>query len=334
MANPFDEYGNDTTQGETSSLHEPSSGNPFDAGSSTNHQNGKSSNPFNEDQSGGNPFNEGVYSGTDKQKQKLIPTGCRVSSSAAPRQMSAPKRKSLLSSGLGPIDVTVLKEGEKTLILMGFSVKDAQEVFLAQGGSLGDSLRVLSIRTSAANDSSCLWAPPFQLKLSGFEVNSKSGQKPFTEFNISGGERWPSVRCRQIFSFCFTIAHTSNIYIFQFYFCMLAVMPRGSNSAYNIKKRYSQFCDLNASLQADIAALVPKDSGLHFAFVDSRYQLRRPSDEARKEMLFGWLIGIVYDSKLMVNAVIFKKITEFFCYFERVNTDDIIRGVSVPTLFR
>jgi hypothetical protein len=36
----------------------------------------------------------------------------------------------------------------------------------------------------------------------------------------------------------------------------------------------------------------------------------------------------------MLNNSIFKKVTEFFEYFEHIVEDDIIRGVSVPTLFR
>ena len=111
-----------------------------------------------------------------------------------------------------------------------------------------------------------------------------------------------------------------------------AVMPRGSSLTYVIRKRYSQFCELNTALQADITPLAPK--GLQFAFVDSRYQMRRPTDEARREMLYAWIVGIVYEPKFMLNNSIFKKVTEFFEYFEHIVEDDIIRGVSVPTLFR
>ena len=80
--------------------------------------------------------------------------------------------------------MTNLKEGEKKLILMGFSVKDTQSTFRAECGSLVGSLRSLSAATNGKV--SKMWAPPFQVKLNGFEINSTSGQKAFTQFNVSG----------------------------------------------------------------------------------------------------------------------------------------------------
>lgn len=109
-------------------------------------------------------------------------------------------------------------------------------------------------------------------------------------------------------------------------------MPRGSNSTYVIKKRYSQFCELSGSLQKDLATLAP--TGLQFAFVDSRYQMFKPDSESRREMLNAWLIGIVYDAKFMLTSSIFNKLTVFLNYFENIIADDVIRGVSVPNLFR
>ena len=108
-------------------------------------------------------------------------------------------------------------------------------------------------------------------------------------------------------------------------------MPRGSNSSYVVKKRYSQFCELSTSLLKDLELLTP--AGLRFAFVDSRYQMFKPDSEVRREMLNAWLIGIIYDSKYMLTSVIFYKIAGFFDYFDNIIADDIIRGVSVPSLF-
>jgi hypothetical protein len=60
----------------------------------------------------------------------------------------------------------------------------------------------------------------------------------------------------------------------------------------------------------------------------------KPNAEVRREMLNAWLIGIVYDSNFMLTSSIFYKLTDFFDYFDNIIKDDIVRGVSVPTLFR
>ncbi len=109
-------------------------------------------------------------------------------------------------------------------------------------------------------------------------------------------------------------------------------MPRGSNNSYLIKKRYSQFYDLHQSLKRDLKAVAPQ--GLQYDFIDTRFKAFKPSDESRKDMLNSWLMGILLESKFMLNASIFDKMTDFFNYFDNVNTNEVIRGVSLPTVFR
>ena len=111
-----------------------------------------------------------------------------------------------------------------------------------------------------------------------------------------------------------------------------SVMPRGSDHSYIVKKRYSQFFELNSSIAKSIDALAP--DGLQFPFVDSRYKVFKPSDEERREMINAWLIEILYDSKFMLDSTIFHKFSEFINFFDNIVVDDIIRRVSVPTLFR
>jgi hypothetical protein len=212
-----------------------------------------------------------------------------------PAALPSTKRKSSLLSGQGPIDVSILKEDEKKMILMGVSVQAAQNS-LQNTTSLNNAIDSLkAMANSMHGKKTNVWAPPFQLRITDSEVNSTSGKKPFTEYSV-------------------------------------LVMPRGSNSTFVVKKRYSHFCELNNSLQKDLAALTP--TGLQFAFVDSRYQMFKPNAEVRREMLNAWLIGIVYDSNFMLTSSIFYKLTDFFDYFDNIIKDDIVRGVSVPTLFR
>jgi hypothetical protein len=109
-----------------------------------------------------------------------------------PAALPSTKRKSSLLSGQGPIDVSILKEDEKKMILMGVSVQAAQNS-LQNTTSLNNAIDSLkAMANSMHGKKTNVWAPPFQLRITDSEVNSTSGKKPFTEYSVLG-MRLPSV---------------------------------------------------------------------------------------------------------------------------------------------
>lgn len=251
----------------------------------------RSSNPFDENPAPKSSSNNKMINPFKVKREDAVQTTAKTPSPMAPAP--SVRRKSGLLSGKDPIDVSTLNEVEKDLIIMGISIKAAQET--KQEDDLDSRLRIL-FRTAVSNENKRLnvWGSPFQVRITGYAVND-TGSKPFTEFTVS-------------------------------------VMPRGSNTDFIVKRRYSQFCSLHDSLKKEFQTIAP--NGLQFAFVDSRYQMFRPTDESRKEMLNAWLLGIALDPNLILNRTVFEKVTNFLDYFIHVDKNEIIRGISVPTLFR
>jgi len=145
-------------------------------------------NPFDDESDGSDEKSGGQFS---IQKSKTGSTN----TSPGIRPMSSARRKSSLLSGQEPIDVSTLKGDEKKLILMGVSIQAAQDA-LNEADGLRDSLKALVAATSTlSGKQGKLWAPPFQLRVTGSEVNSTSGKKPFTEYTVSGKPHTHSLQC-------------------------------------------------------------------------------------------------------------------------------------------
>ena len=94
-------------------------------------------------------------------------------------------RKSSLLSGQDPVDVSTLSEEEKKVIMMGVSVEAAREASQKESGDNVLKSLVASAK-SVGGKRSGVWSPAFTLKVTGHEVNTSTGKKPFTEYIISG----------------------------------------------------------------------------------------------------------------------------------------------------
>lgn len=131
-----------------------------------------------------NPFDEKYTSNTTISNNGDCLTTARP---MLDKVVSAAKRKSSLLSGQEPIDVTVLTAGERRLIIMGVSVQAARESRIQGDEELEGALVTLSaLATSPGGKKLKVWAPPFQLRITGSEINSTSAKKPFVEYSVLG----------------------------------------------------------------------------------------------------------------------------------------------------